>query len=206
MSSNTSTRSSLFVISTLVLSAATAAAQQSWDPSLKPRHVDHLVKPRAPRNGPLRSRLAKRQNSQNPGQPAHVAPDDKIGGFEQVGTSGASAQQLYLGTANKVYIVDKVENNPLTVNGHPAWATEYDTSTNQVRAMEVTTNTFCAGGSYLGDGRLLNIGGNQAVVPGGDALTNGSANPYQDADGAFAVRVLTPGDNSQWTDTPSDDL
>lgn len=206
MSSTTSTHSSVFVISTLLLSAATAVAQQHWDPSLKPRRVDHLVKPRAPRNGPLRSRLAKRQNSQNPGQPTHLAPADKIGGFEEVGKSGASAQQLYLGTANKVYIVDKVENNPLTINDHPAWATEYDTTTNQVRAMEVTTNTFCAGGSYLGDGRLLNIGGNQAVIPGGNAYVNGTANPYQNQDGAFAVRTLKPGDNSEWTDTPSDDL
>jgi hypothetical protein len=72
--------------------------------------------------------------------------------------------------------------------------------------MDVATNTFCAGGAYLGDGRLLNIGGNQAVIPGGGALTNGSANPYQDQDGAFAVRTLIPGDNSQWTDSPADDL
>lgn len=206
MSSSTSTRSSLFVISTLVLSAVTAAARQEWDPSLKPRRIDHLVKPRAPRTGPLRSRLAKRQDSQNPSQPGHLAPDNKVGGFEEIGTSGVSAQQIYLGTANKIYIVDKVENNPLTVNGHPAWATEYDTTTNQVRAMDVTTNTFCAGGAYLGDGRLINIGGNQAVVPGGDALVTGSANTYQNQDGAFAVRTLTPGDSSEWTDNPTDDL
>lgn len=206
MSSTASTRSSFLLISTLVLSAATAAAQQQWDPSLKPRRVDHLVKPRAPRNGPLRSRLAKRQDSQNPGQPVHAAPSDKLGGFEEIGTSGASAQQIYLGTANKVYIVDKVENNPLTINDHPAWATEYDLLTNQVRAMEVTTNTFCAGGAYLGDGRLINIGGNQAVIPGGNAVTNTSGNPYQNEDGAFAVRTLIPGDGSEWGDSAADDL
>ena len=206
MSSTASTRSPFLLLSTLVLSAATAAALQEWDPSLKPRRVDHLVKPRAPRNGPLRSRLAKRQNSQNPGQPAHTAPTDKLGGFEEIGTSGVSAQQIYLGTANKVYIVDKVENNPITVNDHPAWATEYDISTNQIRAMDVVTNTFCAGGAYLGDGRLINIGGNQAVVPGGNALVNGSVNIYGNEDGAFAVRTLTPGDTSEWADVAADDL
>lgn len=206
MSSTTPARASFLLVSTLILSAATVAAQQEWDPSLKPRRVDQLVKPRAARNGPLRSRLAKRQNSQNPGQPVHVAPSDKIGGFELIGTSGVSAQQLYLGTADKVYIVDKVENNPITVGGHPAWATEYDLLTNQIRAMDVTTNTFCAGGAYLGDGRLINIGGNQAVVPGGEAVTTGGANPYQNEDGAFAVRTLIPGNGNQWTDVPSDDL
>jgi hypothetical protein len=206
MSSTTSARSSFLIVSTLIFSAATAAAQQEWDPSLQRRHVDQLVKPRAPRNGPLRSRLAKRQNSQNPGQPVHVASDDKIGGFAEIGTSGVSAQQLYLGTADKVYIVDKVENNPTTVNGHPAWATEYDLLTNQIRAMDVTTNTFCAGGAYLGDGRLINIGGNQAVVPGGDAVVKGSANPYQNEDGAFAVRTLIPGNGNEWSDVRADDL
>ena len=29
---------------------------------------------------------------------------------------------MFLGTPDKVYIVDKVENNPAQVNGHPAWA------------------------------------------------------------------------------------
>ena len=30
--------------------------------------------------------------------------------------------KLFLGTLDKVYIVDKVENNPTKINGHPAWA------------------------------------------------------------------------------------
>lgn len=48
-----------------------------------------------------------------------------------------------------MYIIDKVENNPLQVNGHPAWATEYDLATNKYRAMDVTTNSFCAVRSVL---------------------------------------------------------
>jgi len=32
---------------------------------------------------------------------------------------------MFLGTLDKVYIVDKVENNPAQVNGHPAWAQGY---------------------------------------------------------------------------------
>lgn len=49
----------------------------------------------------------------------------------------------------QVYIVDKVENNPITIAGHPAWATEYDTETNEIRAMDIITNSFCAGGNVL---------------------------------------------------------
>lgn len=44
------------------------------------------------------------------------------GTFQIVGNSGVSAQQLFLGTKDKVYIIDKVQNNPITISGHPAWA------------------------------------------------------------------------------------
>lgn len=29
---------------------------------------------------------------------------------------------MFLGTAKSVYILDKVENNPSRINGHPVWA------------------------------------------------------------------------------------
>lgn len=42
---------------------------------------------------------------------------------------------MFLGTKNKVYILDKSENNPTTIDGkygtHPAWAVEYDIKTKQ---------------------------------------------------------------------------
>jgi hypothetical protein len=44
-----------------------------------------------------------------PGQPTKTGTP---GTFEIVGNSGVSAQQLFLGTDNRVYIVDKTENNP----------------------------------------------------------------------------------------------
>jgi hypothetical protein len=50
----------------------------------------------------------------------------------------------------QVYIVDKAERNPATVNGHAAWASVYDLNTDQATALEVLTNTFCAGGGLLG--------------------------------------------------------
>jgi hypothetical protein len=106
------------------------------------------------------------------------------GTFEIVGTSGVSAQQLFLGTLNKVYIIDKVENNPISVNGHPAWATEYALDTNQIRPLDVISNSFCAGGGVMADGTWLNVGGNQAVTYGGDtAATQTGGPPYQNTDG-----------------------
>ncbi|KAG9104941.1 hypothetical protein FRC06_005008 [Ceratobasidium sp. 370] len=102
------------------------------------------------------------------------------GTFEIVGESGVSAQQLFLGSNNKVYIIDKVENNPVAVNGHPAWATEYDIETDTYRAMDIVTNTFCAGGNMLGDGSWINVGGNQPVKSGGVTHVTGDPDdPYK---------------------------
>lgn len=85
-----------------------------------------------------------------------------------------------------MYIVDKTERNPVSVAGHPAWATEYDYNTNTFRTMDIETNSFCAGGNVLGNGTWVNVGGNQAVGPGG--LNLGATNPYQNGDGGKATR------------------
>jgi hypothetical protein len=76
---------------------------------------------------------------------------------------------MFYGTGTKVYVLDKVENNPVTVNGktgtHPAWAVEYDYVSNTYRAMDVQSNTFCAGGGVLGNGTFVAFGGNQRESP-----------------------------------------
>ncbi|KAJ3486444.1 hypothetical protein NLI96_g4231 [Meripilus lineatus] len=131
-----------------------------------------------------------------PGQPTRTnAP---IGGFEEIGDSIASAQQLFLGTVDKVYVVDKVEGNPTQINGHPAWAAEFALSTGKGRPMDVITNSFCAGGNVLGNGTWLNVGGNQAVTYGGLAApsqTGGGA--YDDPDGGRSMRLLDPTDDGK---------
>ncbi|QRW00801.1 glyoxal oxidase [Ceratobasidium sp. AG-Ba] len=128
-----------------------------------------------------------------PGQPTKSG---KPGTFEIVGNSGVSAQQLFLGQGNRVYIVDKTENNPPKVGNppHPAWATEYDVDANTFRAMDVVTNSFCAGGNVLGNGTWLNVGGNQAITWGGLTANtqDGNNGPYYDADGGKAIRLLNP--------------
>ena len=74
---------------------------------------------------------------------------------------------LYLQYKSKVYIVDKTENNPAQVAGHPAWAVSYDIETNNYRPQDVISNAFCAGGTVLGNGSYLNVGGNAAVQANG---------------------------------------
>lgn len=138
-----------------------------------------------------------------PGQPQRTGSP---GGFEVVGESLVSAQQLFLGTEDKVIFVDKVEGNPAQINGHPAWASEWSLEDDSQRPMEVVTNSFCAGGNVLGNGTWLNVGGNEAVTFGGavaNSQTEGDA-PYYNVDGRTSIRMYTPCDdgNCEWTHSP----
>lgn len=95
----------------------------------------------------------------------------------------------------------------MTVAGHPAWATEYDLATNTYRTMDVISNTFCAGGTVLGNGTWINVGGNQAVTYKGAVAVNEQTgqNPYGDWDGGKAIRLLDPCDDEScnWVDNPA---
>ncbi|KAJ6451816.1 hypothetical protein C8R47DRAFT_1229673 [Mycena vitilis] len=51
--------------------------------------------------------------------PAQPTSTGLVGGFEIIGNSLVSAQQLFLGTPDKVFVLDKVENNAASINGHP---------------------------------------------------------------------------------------
>ncbi|GAA5833629.1 hypothetical protein JCM11251_003187 [Rhodosporidiobolus azoricus] len=130
--------------------------------------------------------------------------------FEIVGHTGVSAQQMFLGNEKYVYIVDKVQNNELMIDGekglHPAWASEYDLESNQVRPLDPITNSFCAGGNLLGNGSWLNVGGNNAVSTGGVSLSELNIaegfGAYKDLSGGRAARILSPCTNGtcDWDD------
>ncbi|KAI0916435.1 hypothetical protein AcV7_007160 [Taiwanofungus camphoratus] len=125
-----------------------------------------------------------------PGQPTRT--DAPLGQFEIVGDSIVSAQQMFLGTLDKVYVVDKTERNPTQINGHPAWGSEYSVSTDNGRPMDVITNSFCAGGNVLGNGTWINVGGNQAVTYGGLAAASQTGGPpYDDPDGGQSCVLQT---------------
>lgn len=122
--------------------------------------------------------------------------------FQVVGTSGVSAQMMFNpGVGDKVYMIDKTENNPLWVksrkNGewHPAWAVSYDINTNTFRPMDVDSNPFCAGGMSLGNGSWAIFGGNQPITT--DGVAHNGPGAYHDTDGGAGIRLLDPcGDDS----------
>ncbi|KAM6502144.1 copper radical oxidase [Amanita muscaria] len=128
-----------------------------------------------------------------PGQPVKSGAP---GQFELIGQSLVSAQQLFLGTLKTVYFIDKVENNPTQINGHPSWASDWNVESGAQRPMDILTNTFCAGGNVMGNGTWINAGGNQAVTVGGiGAPDQAGVPPYMDADGRQSVRLLNPCDD-----------
>ncbi|UZJ57508.1 hypothetical protein CBS101457_006828 [Exobasidium rhododendri] len=134
----------------------------------------------------------------------------KAGTMEIVGNSGVSGQMMFLQSNGQVAILDKVENNPTkdpNGKGGPAWAVFYNYNTNTFQPTHIRSNTFCAGGGMLGDGRWVVLGGNKAVGTGG--LTDkANTNPYYDYDGGKALRFLSPcsGSSCQWSDSSSNKM
>ncbi|CAF1684853.1 unnamed protein product [Didymodactylos carnosus] len=72
--------------------------------------------------------------------------------------------QMSVISTNEVVIIDKVEHNPLTYAGYPAWASLYNINDHSVIPLGMKSNAFCAGGSWLSNGTLINVGGDEATV------------------------------------------
>ncbi|KAK7062811.1 hypothetical protein VNI00_000304 [Paramarasmius palmivorus] len=88
----------------------------------------------------------------------------------QQGNTGVSAQQLAVVSETTVIIFDKVERNPMMVNGHVAWASEFNLETKQARPLNPISNTWCATGGFIGNGTFISSGGNPREGPGTDGL------------------------------------
>ncbi|KAK6502166.1 hypothetical protein TWF506_002761 [Arthrobotrys conoides] len=99
--------------------------------------------------------------------------------FNVIGQAGVPAMHAALMPNGKVVFLDKVETfSQLRLrNGQYAYSSEFDPNDGQVVPLAYKTNAFCSGGTFLADGRLLNIGGNgpldfidPTVTDGFDAL------------------------------------
>ena len=106
--------------------------------------------------------------------------------LRQKGTTGVAAMQLAIISPTHAIIVDKVEHNPLTVDQHPAWGALFNLNTYAIKALHMKSNSFCAGGSFLGNGTLINVGGNPIVESHTAPLYFGETN------GTQGVRLFPP--------------
>ncbi|CEL55069.1 Galactose oxidase OS=Gibberella zeae (strain PH-1 / ATCC MYA-4620 / FGSC 9075 / NRRL 31084) GN=GAOA PE=3 SV=1 [Rhizoctonia solani AG-1 IB] len=92
----------------------------------------------------------------------------------QGGTTGVNAMQMTVATDKNVVIIDKYEQNPLRDStGDHSLGALYSTDSNTVRALNIKTNSFCATGTWLSNGTLVNLGGNPRVDIGGGSSANG---------------------------------
>ncbi|KZW01846.1 DUF1929-domain-containing protein [Exidia glandulosa HHB12029] len=144
------------------------------------------------------------------------------GTFAAGGSTLVSAM-MFLGSDDKVYILDKAEANEAQIKGHPAWASVWDIATHKAQLVDTLSNPFCAAGALLPNSSWVTFGGNHAVHPttkpasggvedykinGGDPGLN-PADVYQET----AIRVLKPsgctgdvnnwGPECQWYDDPA---
>lgn len=106
----------------------------------------------------------------------------------RAGWSGVSAMQCTLVDDDHIVVYDKAENNMLLAkNGKSAWGAVYEISSQTYRALNLETNSFCAGGGWIGNGTLVSVGGNPQQTYINNAAGNGLA----------AVRLFTPCSDNQ---------
>ncbi|ETI27606.1 hypothetical protein G647_00055 [Cladophialophora carrionii CBS 160.54] len=87
--------------------------------------------------------------------------------FNVVASSGVPAMHAaVIPPSGKVLFLDKVEDySELRLpNNRYAYSSLYDPETHSLTSLPVATNPFCCGGSFLGDGRLVTVGGNAPLL------------------------------------------
>ncbi|GAA6060307.1 hypothetical protein JCM10212_002948 [Sporobolomyces blumeae] len=107
--------------------------------------------------------------------------------FRRAGTTGVAAMQTTVVDDDNIVIYDKAEDNALKISGHSAWGSVYTISSQKVRALDLKTNSFCAGGGWISNGTLVSVGGNPQQTYMNDAA----------GDGLAAVRLFTPCSNAK---------
>ncbi|KAJ7165640.1 glyoxal oxidase N-terminus-domain-containing protein [Mycena crocata] len=81
--------------------------------------------------------------------------------FVQNGTSGILALEAIVVSPTLAVFFDFAgTGGPLMINGHSAWGGLWNLQTNQVTALDVVSDTFCASGGLLSNGTMVSVGGN----------------------------------------------
>ena len=52
---------------------------------------------------------------------------------------------------------DRASDDPLQINGHSAWGALWNLETEEVTALDVVTNSWCAGGAFLSNGTMVRV-------------------------------------------------
>ncbi|KAF5352184.1 hypothetical protein D9758_009227 [Tetrapyrgos nigripes] len=121
--------------------------------------------------------------------PSTISQSEGLGWhFVQNGSTQLTALEAIVVSPTLLVVFDRVAGDPLQINGHQAWGAIWNTETNNVTAIDVVTDTFCATGGILSNGTMLSIGG-QPV----ENLTSTPESPYPpEKDGLMGLRIFEP--------------
>ncbi|PIL37695.1 hypothetical protein GSI_01389 [Ganoderma sinense ZZ0214-1] len=97
-------------------------------------------------------------------------------------SSGVVAVESVVVSPNFAIFFNRASNDPLQINGHSAWGALFNLKTAEVTALDVATNSFCAGGAFLSNGTMASIGGDELGFPGNPAIKPGNQ----------AIRLFAP--------------
>lgn len=76
--------------------------------------------------------------------------------FVQNGTTGIVALESIIVSDTLAIFFDRATNDPLEVDGHPAWGALYNLETNTASPLTPKTDSFCASGGFLSNGTMVN--------------------------------------------------
>ncbi len=78
--------------------------------------------------------------------------------FVQNGTPGIVALESIIVSDTLAIFFDRATNDPLEIDGHPAWGALYNLETNTASALTPVTDSFCASGGFLSNGTMVSPG------------------------------------------------
>ncbi|KAF5352140.1 hypothetical protein D9758_009246 [Tetrapyrgos nigripes] len=105
--------------------------------------------------------------------------------FVQNGSTQLTALEAIVVSPTLLVVFDRVRGDPLQINGHQAWGAIWNTETNNVTAIDVLTDSFCASGGFLSNGTMVSVGGQPVEIPDGETVA-------PDEDGLMGVRIWEP--------------
>lgn len=75
--------------------------------------------------------------------------------FIQNGTTGIVALESIIVSDTLAIFFDRATNDPLQLDGHPAWGALYNLETNTASPLNPVTDSFCGSGSFLSNGTMV---------------------------------------------------
>ena len=87
---------------------------------------------------------------------ANAAPTAPGWSFELLEqNSGIVVLESIIVSPTLALFFDRASDDPLQINGHSAWGALFNLQTHEVTALDVITNSWCAGGALLSNGTMV---------------------------------------------------